>query len=80
MWLDLGDYRGPSHFHAFVRYGLARTRQRAVTRSYRAYVTDSLQLAPQGKVLGRRWLDLVEPRAEIDVEATIEHVMAAMGE
>lgn len=80
MWLDLGEYRGPSHFHAFVRYCTERTRQRAKLLSYRTYVTDSLQAAVQGKYLTRRWSDIIAPHEDIDVDATIEHVIARLGE
>lgn len=80
MWLDLGDYHGPSHFHAFLRYCTERTRQRNVMRSYQIYVTDSLQNAPQGKYMAKRWIDTMKPHEEIDVQATIDHVIKALEE
>lgn len=80
MWLDLGEYRGPSHFHAFLRFCIERTKQRATLLSYRSYVTDSLQGIPQGKYLTQRWSDLIKPHEDIDVDATIEHVLAALEE
>lgn len=79
LWLDLGEYRGPSRFHAFVLYCSARMRQRAVQSAYRNYVTESLRLAPQGKALGRSFSELVTPRKEIDVEATIDRIAAMVG-
>ncbi len=78
MWLDLGDYRGPGHAHAFLRYCTERTRQRNVLRSYRAYVTDSLQCAPQGKYMSKRWSDLISPHDDIDVQAVIDHVLSGL--
>lgn len=76
MWLDLGDYRGPSRFHAFVMYAIARRRQREVTLAYRTYVSDSLQNAPKGMALTRRFADMIRPREEIDADAIIEHVIS----
>ena len=80
MWLDLGDYHGPSHFHAFLRYCTERTRQRGVARSYQMYVTNALQNIPQGKYMSKQWSDLIEPHKEIDVQATIDHVVKALEE
>ena len=80
MWLDLGEYHGPSRFHAFLRYCIERTKQRNVTESFRVYVTDSLQNAPQGKYLMQRWSDLTKPHEDIDVDATIDHVLSQLEE
>lgn len=78
MWLDLGEYHGPSHFHAFVMFCTARTKQRGVIGSYREYVTESLRNIPQGKYMTKPWQELMKPHEEIDVEATIEHVISAL--
>jgi len=77
LWLDLGEYRGPSRFHAFVMYALERRKQRMQELSYRIYVTDSLRMAPQGQYMSRRYADVIKPRQEIDADAIIEHVLAA---
>ena len=77
LWLDLGEYRGPSRFHAFVMYALTRRRERAREMAYRVYVTDSLRMAPQGQYLSRRYADLIRPRQEIDADAIIDHVLAS---
>lgn len=79
MWLDLGDYRGPSRFHAFVMWSVARSRQRAKETAFRVYVTDSLQMAPQGMYLSRRYADALAPKQEIDVDAIIDHVADLLG-
>lgn len=78
LWLDLGEYRGPSRFHAFVMFCAARRRRRAIEQVYAAYVTDSLQGIPQGKFLQRRFSDLTKTREDIDVDAVIDHVARAM--
>ena len=80
MWLDLGEYHGPSHFHAFVRFCAERTKQRNVARAYQTYVTDSLQSIPQGKYMSQKWSDLFKPHEEIDVQATIDHVKKMLEE
>ena len=76
LWLDLGDYRGPSRFHAFTMYAVARARERAVTEAYRVYVTDTLRMSPQGQYPSKRYADLMRPRQEIDADAIIDHVLA----
>jgi hypothetical protein len=82
VWLDLGDYSGPKRSHALVMYCTSRARQRNLLHAYRVYVTDSLQAAPEGKRLTRRYADLVEQSRteEIDVNATIEHVIKLVKE
>ena len=80
MWLDLGDYHGPSHAHAFVMYCSERTRQRGIEHSYRVYVTNALQNAPKGAYITQSWSDLIRPHEEIDVDAIIGHVISALEE
>lgn len=79
MWLDLGDYHGPGHLHSLVMYMAARTLERAKRHSFRVYVTECLRLAPQGMTMDRPWHEVVRPREEIDVDAIIERVAAAIG-
>lgn len=79
MWLDLGEYRGPSRFHAFVMFCMARCRQRVRDRAYQSLVFDSLQNIPQGKYIPRGLDDLLRPRQEIDVDAIIDHVADMIG-
>ena len=80
MWLDLGEYHGPSHFHALVRFMIARRERRNQELSYRTYVTDSLMNAPQGRYISTRWADLITPHEDIDADAIIEHVIARVSE
>lgn len=80
LWLDLGEYRGPSRFHAFVMFCAMRRRRRSVEQAYMAYVTDSLQGIPQGKYLQSRFADMTKPRQDIDVDAVIDRVAKALGE
>lgn len=75
MWLDLGEYRGPSRFHSFVMYVSARALEHGETLLYRSYVTESLRLAQEGKAIRRTYIDLIKPRERIDVDAIIEHVL-----
>lgn len=79
MWLDLGEYRGPSRFHAFVMFCMARRRQRVMDRAYQSLVFESLQNIPQGKYIPRGLDDLMRPRQEIDVDAIIDHVADIIG-
>lgn len=79
MWLDLGEYRGPSHFHAFVMYCTARQRQRIRDRAYQSLVFESLQNIPQNRYIPRSLDDLLRPRQDIDVNAIIDHVASIIG-
>lgn len=79
LWLDLGEYRGPSRFHAFVMYCTARQRKRIRERAYQSLVFESLQNIPQGKYIPRGLDDLLRPRQEIDVDAIIDHVADIIG-
>ena len=79
MWLDLGDYRGPSRFHVFVRYAVSKAKARAEEKSFRTYVTDSLQNIPQSKFVTRRWIDTLKPHEDIDVDAIVERVATMIG-
>lgn len=80
MWLDLGDYRGPSHFHAFVMYALARRRRKQSEWMYRTYVTESLRNIPQGQYIPHELSHYLKPREEIDVEDIISRVASAVSE
>ena len=39
--------------------------------TYRVYVTDALQNAPQGKFINRRWYDIANPAETQDAETVI---------
>ena len=43
-----------------MRYLKARLLEKKEQLMYRAYVTDSLQLAPQNKALMQRWIDAIK--------------------
>ena len=79
MWLDLGDYHGPSHFHAFVMYAIARRRKRVVWYACRDYICDTLRMIPQGMYPARNFSDMMRPRQEIDVDAIVDHVASVIG-
>lgn len=79
MWLDLGDYHGPSRFHAFVMYCTARQRKRIRERAYQSLVFESLQNIPQNRYIPRSLDDLLRPRQDIDVNAIIDHVASIIG-
>lgn len=79
LWLDLGEYRGPSRFHAFVMFCAARRRKRDVERVYEVYVTDALQAIPQNKCMSKRFYDVIRIRQDIDVEAVVDRVVSAIG-
>jgi hypothetical protein len=79
LWLDLGEYRGPSRFHAFVMFCIARGRNRAVDRAYRSLMFASLQNIPQAKYIPYELDELLRPRPEIDVDAIIDHVAKKIG-
>ena len=78
LWLDLGEYRGPGHFHAFMMFSLARLRQRVTERSYRLYVTESLRYIPQGMHFASPWTDAIRSHEDIDVDDIIAKVAAAV--
>lgn len=79
LWLDLGEYRGPSRFHAFVMFCAARRRQRDREMAYRSLVFESLQNIPQNKYIPRSLDELLRPKQEIDVDAIIDHVAGLLG-
>lgn len=79
MWLDLGEYRGPSRFHAFVMFSAARRKRRERDKAYQSLVFESLQNIPQGKYIPRSLGELLRPRQEIDVDAIIDHVAELLG-
>lgn len=80
MWLDLGEYHGPSHFHALLRYMIERRQVRAKELSFRVYLTDMLRNIPQGKYMTQRWADIIKPRKDFDVDDIIDHVAARLSE
>lgn len=43
------------------------------------YVTDSLHLAPEGKLISQRWVDLLSPAKEMDAEQIISEVVERAG-
>lgn len=75
MWLDLGEYRGPSHCHALVRFMVARSNERAERSAFRSYVCDSLQYAPQGKYIVRRYADAIRPRHDFDANEVVDRIV-----
>ena len=79
LWLDLGEYHGPSRFHAFVMFCVARRSQRARERAYQSLVFESLQNVPQGKYIPRTLEELLRPKQEVDVDAIIDHVAELLG-
>lgn len=64
----VGEYRGPRSLKAFRRYAEARRKREVEEFAYRSYVCDSLKLAQEGKVLTKKWADIVRPQrvAKID--------------
>lgn len=60
IWEALGEYHGPPSFKVLVRYVVAKYSRSVIERSYRAYVTDSLRLAPQMMYLTSRWVESVD--------------------
>lgn len=79
MWLDLGEYHGPSHFHAFVMYALARRRAKSVRMTCWTYVAESLRCIPQNQYIPHGLDYYLKPRDEIDAQAIIDKVVAAVG-
>lgn len=53
-----------------------------VERSYRMYVTDSLQMIPQLSYLSVRWSDIMYGRAieEIDADEIVDSVISRLEE
>jgi len=58
-WEALGDYHGPPSFRFFARYLIAKWRRKSIEDGYRAYVAESLRLAPQMRYLQRSWADVI---------------------
>lgn len=55
-----------------------RHHERALRDSYRAYVTDALNNIPQGKYTQVRWSEAIKPHEDIDADATIDRIAAAL--
>ena len=84
LWMALGDYRGPSSWAVFVRYLVAKFKERTIELSYRTYVTDMLRNIPQMTYLSARWVDVVGLSArgrerERSAEEIVDHVLAGLG-
>lgn len=62
---------------------LARHLKEMKERSYRAYVTNTLRLAPQGMYLMTEWTDVIDsierPQPERSAEEIVDGVIARMG-
>lgn len=58
IWKALGAYQGPSSAKVLVRYMEATLRREIIERTFRVYVTDSLNGIPEHKHLTYRWYDL----------------------
>ena len=69
IWEALGEYRGPLVARTFVRYCVAKYNDRIMELSYRAYVTESLRLAPQMMYLTGRWIDTIYGKGRDDRSA-----------
>lgn len=82
IWEALGDYHGPPLIKAFGRYVMARFAREIIDRSYRMYVTDSLQMIPQLSYLSVRWSDIMygEPPKDIDTDEVIDSVLSRLEE
>lgn len=67
---------------AFVQYAASRLLAEMREASYRAYVTRSLQLAPQYQYITTPWLDTVQPTKEqprdMSADEVIDHVVARL--
>lgn len=77
----LGDYRGPLRADAFIRYAEGRFAREVEEFAYRAYITESIRLYGEGKVIGAKWIDVVrkEKKEKIDPEQTLKHVISKAG-
>ena len=75
-WRCLGSYAGPRQARAFVWYMVAMRERELHEESYRVYVTDSLQLMPQGKYRAARWAELVGTAAVERDDRTAEEIAA----
>lgn len=80
MWLDLGEYRGPSRFHAFVMYASARRHEKVYRQAWMNYVSETLRMIPQSMYPTRSFADMVRPRKDINVSEIIDHVASVIGE
>jgi len=60
----------------YVESSLERFRRE---ETYRIYVTDSLQLAPQSKVISERYYDKIYPKEEKSGDEILAEVMAGAG-
>lgn len=60
-------------------YVRERVRRDDMETAYRAYVTESLRIAPQGSYIKRSWTDIVNPRKPIDSDAIVDGLMRKLG-
>lgn len=75
VWEALGEYHGPPVIHAYVMYMEAREYDRTIERSYRAYVTGTLRLIPQGGYYTTEWHDMIESAKRNEPERTAEEIV-----
>ena len=80
-WLSYGEYKGRRELRPFLRYVEARIEEYNREETYRIYVTRSLQIAPRGESLTKKYYDIVNPRVEehISGDEIVADVMKRAG-
>lgn len=79
IYRTIGAYRGPASVSVFVKVAWADYSAYVEEYSYRVYVTDCLQMSPEGKIPSRRWADVVAEPKEIDAERIMDDVIRKGG-
>lgn len=72
-----GEYRGKRELSLFLRYVEARARKEYRDEAYRIYISESLRLAPQNKMLKMSYSDLVRGKKEKTEKRTGKEVAEA---
>lgn len=57
-----GDYKGIKELNIFLRYVCARVKEKYREETYRIFISESLRLLPQGKILKNSYLDMFDKK------------------
>lgn len=62
-----------------MHYTSALIKQKRETELYRAYIAESMRLQGKGEYLNARYIDLLYPPEDFDVDEVIDDVIARAG-
>lgn len=64
----LGSYQGPKRADIFIKCAVAEQATIIEELRFRQYVTDSIRLQAEQKYIPQRWIDMVSPHSEKEID------------